>query len=127
MFIVKVGETLEKTFLVKPEHSASAVSSGAVNVLSTPMMIAFMEDVSFSLVQRYLEGGLTTVGYHVDVKHLAPAPIGSEVKVKSMLIEINGKKLKFKVEAYYKDKLIGEGIHERVIVNEKEFMKRLES
>lgn len=123
--IVNVGEWLEKTFIVKPEHSASAVSSGAVNVLSTPMMIAFMEDVSFTLAQKYLEEGKTTVGYHVDVKHLAPAPIGSEVRVKSTLIELNGKKLKFKVEAYYKDKKIGEGIHERVIVDLNEFMKRV--
>jgi len=124
--MMKVGESLEKTFLVKPEHSASAVSSGAVYVLSTPMMIAFMEDVSFTLAQKYLEPGKTTVGYHVDVKHLAPAPIGKEVRVRSTLIEINGKKLKFKVEAYYKDKKIGEGIHERVIVDEKEFMKKVE-
>jgi len=124
--MMKIGESLEKDFLVKSEHSASAVSSGAVNVLSTPMMIAFMEDVSFTLAQKYLEIGKTTVGYHVDVKHLAPAPIGKEVKVKSTLVEVNGNKLKFKVEAYYKDKKIGEGIHERVIVDEKEFMKKVE-
>ena len=124
--MMKIGESLEKSFLVKPEHSASAVSSGAVNVLSTPMMIAFMEDVSFTLAQKYLEPGKTTVGFHVDVKHLAPAPIGKEVKVKSTLVEVNGNRLKFKVEAYYKDKKIGDGIHERVIVDEKEFMKRVE-
>jgi len=124
--MMKIGESLEKTFLVKPEHSASAVSSGAVYALSTPMLIAFMEDVSFTLAQKYLEHGKTTVGYHVDVKHLAPAPIGKEVRVRSTLIEINGKRLKFKVEAYYRDKKIGEGIHERVIVDEKEFMKKVE-
>lgn len=124
--MMKIGETFEKTFLVKPEYSASAISSGAVYVLSTPMMIAFMEDVSFSMVQKYLENGKTTVGYHVDIKHLAPAPVGKEVKVRSTLVEINGNKLKFKVEAYYKEKKIGEGIHERVIVDEKEFMKRVE-
>jgi len=124
--MMKIGESLEKSFLVKPEHSASSVSSGAVYVLSTPMMIAFMEDVSFTLAQRYLETGKTTVGFHVDVKHLAPAPIGKEVKVKSTLVEVNGNKLKFKVEAYYKDKKIGDGIHERVIVDEKEFMKKVE-
>ena len=124
--MMKIGESLEKTFLVKPEHSASAVSSGSVYVLSTPMMIAFMEDVSLNLVQKCLEPGKTTVGYHVDIKHLAPAPIGKEVRVKSTLVEINGNRLKFKVEAYYKDKKIGEGIHERVIVDEKEFMKRVE-
>lgn len=122
---MQLGETLEKVFKVLPEHAASSISSGAVYVLSTPCMIGFMEDVSFTLSQKHLEQGLTTVGYHVDIKHLAPAPVGGEVRVKSTLIEINKRRLKFKVEAYYKDVKIGEGIHERVIVNEKEFMDRV--
>ena len=122
---MQVGESLEKTFKVLPEHSASSISSGAVYVLATPCMIGFMEDVAFTLAQKYLKDGETTVGYHVDVKHLAPAPIGSEVKVRATLIEVNGRRLKFKVEAYYNDKKIGEGIHERVIVNEKEFMEKV--
>jgi predicted thioesterase len=124
---MKIGESLEKVYKVLPQHSASAISSGAVYVLSTPIMIAFMEDVSFTLAQKYLEKGKTTVGYHVDVKHLAPAPIGSEVRVRSTLIEVNGRRLKFKVEAYFKDVKIGDGIHERVIVDEEEFMKKVPS
>ena len=119
-------EFLEKKFIVKPEHSASKVSSGAVDVLSTPCLIAFMEDVSFTLLQSKLKDGLTSVGYHVDVKHLAPAPIGAEILVKSTIIKEEGRRVTFKVEAYYKDKKIAEGIHERVIVNEEEFMKRVE-
>ncbi|MCH1772282.1 MAG: thioesterase family protein [Saccharolobus sp.] len=122
---MKVGESLEKVFLVRQEHSAIAVGSGSVNVLSTPMMIAFMENVALELVQKYLEKGKTTVGYHVDVKHLIPISIGKEVKVRATLIEVNGKKLKFKVEAFYEDKKIGEGLHERSIVEESEFMKRV--
>ncbi|ARM74893.1 thioesterase family protein [Acidianus manzaensis] len=121
-----MNETLQKEFVVKPENSASYVSSGAVNVLSTPSMIAFMEDVSFNLLQKKLKEGLTSVGFHIDVKHLAPAPIGSKIIVKSKIISEEGKKVTFKVEAYYNEKKIGEGIHERVIVNEKEFMKRVE-
>ncbi|QXJ35034.1 thioesterase family protein [Saccharolobus shibatae] len=122
---MKVGESLEKVFLVRQEHSAIAVGSGNVNVLSTPMMIAFMENVALELVQKYLEKGKTTVGYHVDVKHLIPISIGKEVKVRATLIEVNGKKLKFKVEVFYEDKKIGEGLHERSIVEESEFMKRV--
>ncbi|BCU71036.1 thioesterase family protein [Stygiolobus caldivivus] len=122
---MQVGESLEKSFKVLPEHAASSISSGAVYVLSTPCMIGFMEDVSFTLVQKYLKDGQTTVGYHVDVKHLAPAPIGSEVRVRSTIVEVNGRKIRFKVEAYYKDIKIGEGFHERVIVDEKEFMGRV--
>ncbi|MCY0874014.1 thioesterase [Acidianus infernus] len=119
-------EFLEKKFTVKPEHSAVKVSSGAVDVLSTPCLIAFMEDASFTLLQEKLGKGLTSVGYHVDVKHLAPAPIGAEILVRSTILKEEGKRVTFKVEAFYKDKKIAEGIHERVIVNEEEFMKKVE-
>lgn len=121
-----MSETAEKEFVVRPEHSASYISSGAVNVLSTPSMIAFMEDVSFNLLQKKLKEGLTSVGYKIDVKHIAPAPIGAKIKVKSTIIAEEGRKVVFKVEVYYKDKKIGEGIHERIIVDEKEFMKKVE-
>ncbi len=121
-----MADSLEKTFRVKPEHSASKVSSGAVDVLSTPMMIAYMEDVSFNLSKKYVKEGETTVGIHVDVRHLHPAPIDSEVKVRSTLLKVEGKKMVFKVEAFWNDVLIGEGIHERYVVNEEEFMKKLE-
>lgn len=120
-----MNETAEKEFLVKPEHSASYGNTGAVNVLSTPSLIAFMEYVSFSLLQTKLKQGYTSVGYHVDIKHLAPTPIGAKITVKSTIISEEGRKVVFKVEAYYRDKKIGEGIHERVIVNEEEFMKKV--
>ena len=117
----------EKIFIVKPEYSARKVSSGAVDVLSTPMMIAFMEDVSFNLAKNVTKEGETTVGIHVDVKHLNPAPIGAEIKVRSELIKIDGKRLVFSVEAYWRNTKIGEGIHERYIVNENEFMKKIQN
>ncbi len=117
----------EKIFTVKPEHSAAKVSSGAVDVLSTPMMIAFMEDVSFNLSKNFTKEGETTVGIHVDVKHLNPAPIGAEIKVRSTLVKIDGKRLIFSVEAYWRETKIGEGIHERYIVNEKEFMRKIKN
>ncbi|AWR96413.1 thioesterase [Acidianus sulfidivorans JP7] len=121
-----MNESLQKEFLVKPENSASYVSSGAVDVLSTPSMIAFMEDTSFNLLQNKLSEGLTSVGFHIDVKHLAPAPIGGKIVVKSTIISENKRRVVFKVEAYYNGKKIGEGIHERVIVNKEEFMKKVE-
>lgn len=120
-----MNETAQKEFIVKQEHSASSVSSGTVNVLSTPSLIAFMEEVSLTLLQKKLKEGFTSVGYHIDVKHLAPAPIGAKILVRSTIISEEGRRVIFKVEAYYKDKKIGEGIHERVIVNEQEFMKKV--
>jgi len=119
--------SLEKIFIVKPEYSARKLSSGAVDVLATPIMIAFMEDVSFNLAKSITKEGETTVGIHVDVKHLNPAPIGAEIKAISELIKIEGKRLVFTVEAYWRDIKIGEGVHERYIVNETEFMKKIQN
>ena len=113
---------LEKEFEVRPEHSASKVSNGAVDVLSTPAMIAFMEDVSFALSLKYVKEGYTTVGIHVDVRHLKAVAIGEKVRVRSELVEFDGKRMKFKVSAYWNDVLIGEGIHERAVVNYEKFM-----
>ena len=116
---------LEKEFEVRPEHSASKVSSGAVNVLSTPAMIAFMEDVSFTLSLKYVKEGYTTVGIRLDVRHLKAVAIGEKVKVRSELVEFDGKRMKFKVSAYWNDVLIGEGVHERAVVNYEKFMSNV--
>ncbi len=116
---------LEKEFEVRPEHSASKVSSGAVDVLSTPSMIAFMEDVSFTLSLKYVKEGQTTVGIHVDVKHLKAVAIGEKVKVRSELLEFDGRRMKFKVTAYWNGVVIGEGIHERAVVDYNKFMSNV--
>ncbi|AYN75615.1 thioesterase [Saccharolobus solfataricus] len=89
------------------------------------MMIVFMENVFMELVQKYLKKGKTAVGYRVDVKHLMSVGIGKEIRVKATLKEVNGRRFKFEVEAFYEDKKIGEGFHERVIIYEVEFMKRV--
>ncbi len=113
------------TYMVREEHTAKHIGSGTVEVLSTPSMIAFMEHASLECIQRYLPKGYTTVGIRVDVKHLKPAPKGAKITVKTRLVKRDGKKLVFKVQALWDDIVIGEGIHERYIVDEKKFIEKL--
>ncbi len=115
----------EYTFIVKEEHTAKHIGSGTVEVLSTPSMIAFMEQASLQCVQKHLPKDYTTVGTRVDVKHLKPAPKGAEILVKTKLIEKENRRLVFKVVALWNDMVIGEGYHERYIVNEAKFMEKL--
>jgi len=122
---LKVGIRKETKVVVREEHSARSVGSGHVKVLSTPSMIAFMEGVSRDLVQPYLPEGYTTVGTRVDVRHLNPAPVGHEITVRSELIAVEGRKLIFKVEAFWKEYKIGEGKHERYIVNLERFIDKV--
>ncbi|NQV24401.1 MAG: hypothetical protein HQ518_08540 [Rhodopirellula sp.] len=85
-------------------------------MLSSPAMIMEMELACVDAVHDHLSVGEATVGFHVDVRHLAPAPQGSEVRTTATLFEIAGKRLKFQVETYCGDVHIGTGFHRRAIV-----------
>lgn len=124
---VEAGMTREETFRVEEEQSALTVGSGDSRVLATPWMIAFMERISHRLLAERLLPGYSSVGVVVDVRHLAPTPIGSDVRVRSEVIEVDGLRIMFKVEAFdYMDK-VGEGIHQRNVVDEKRFLKRVDA
>jgi len=118
-------ETYELNFIVKNEDSAAFLGSGDVGVLSTPAMINMMENTARIFTQEYLTGEWTTVGTQVCIKHLRPAPIGAKIRVVAKILEVDGKRLNFHVEAYWNDKLLGEGTHERYIVDKVKFLEKL--
>ncbi len=124
---LSIPENLEctYTYTVGEEHTAKHIGSGTIEVLSTPSMIAFMEHASLDCVQKYLPRGYTTVGIRVDVKHLKPAPKGAKITIKTKLVERNNKRLVFKVQALWGNIIIGEGVHERYIVDERKFIEKL--
>ncbi len=124
---IETGLQLVKEFEVKREHAARHVGSGEVEVLSTPSMIAFMERTALQCVEEHLPEGYTTVGFRVDVKHLKPAPIGAKIRVKVKLIEVDRRRLVFEVKAYWRNILIGEGIHERYVVDRNRFLSKVKS
>ena len=89
---------------------------GGEGVLSTPSMIGLMERAGIEAVQAHLPDGHTTVGFEVNVKHFGATPKGKMVTVRAELLEIDGRKLRFKVEAHDEDKKVGEGTHRRAVV-----------
>jgi predicted thioesterase len=89
---------------------------GGDGVLSTPSMIGLMERAGIQAVQSLLPAGYTTVGFEVHVKHFAPTPKGKTVTVRAELLEVDGRKLRFKVEAHDEDKKVGDGTHRRAVV-----------
>ena len=94
------------------EHNVA----GHVSKFSTPSMIGLMERASIDAVHALLEEGQTSVGYEVNVRHLAPADIGVTITAFSELIEVERNRLLFQVEAYDGDRKIGEGTHRRAII-----------
>ena len=105
---------------------ACTVGSGTVSVFSTAMMVAWMEGTAVDVVQAKLEDGQTTVGTGITVSHVAATPLGMRVRFAAELtaVSANGKGLSFKVAAYDEAGLIGEGTHERVVVDREKFESR---
>jgi fluoroacetyl-CoA thioesterase len=121
---LKIGITGEATTVVVHENTAASVGAGGVEVFGTPMMIALMENAAWQAVAEHLDEGYVTVGTLVNVKHLAATPLGQKVRATAELIEIDRRRLVFKVEAYDERQKIGEGLHERFAVNLERFMQK---
>lgn len=113
------GLRCKHSYVTTQEMRARQLSS---DVLSTPAMIGLMEQTCTELLTPYLEENEQTVGFHVDVKHLAPTRIGQSVTVTAELLEIQDKRFRFGVEATNDQGIkIGAGIHRRALINIKQF------
>ncbi len=124
---MKIGMTNKETMKVTDVLSAKNIGSGSLNVLATPAMCALMERASMNLAAPYLESGQTTVGTSLNIKHMSATPIGMDITAVSTLTEIDGRRLVFEVSAYDAAGKIGEGTHERFIVNAEKFMNKTNS
>ena len=111
---------------VVPENTAAAAGSGALPVFATPCMIALMEKAAMNSVQPFLDEGQGTVGTRIDVSHLAATPVGMAVRAETELTAIDRRRLTFSVKAFADGELIGEGTHERFIVESARFLKKKE-
>jgi fluoroacetyl-CoA thioesterase len=125
MHNIKLGATLEQQLLVTSEVAISFLEMDEARILATPQMIRYMEWTSRNLVLPQLETGYDTVGTKVNISHLAAAPIGTVVTFKSEIIGIEEKRVTFQVSARTEDEVIGEGTHERGIINVARFATRL--
>jgi predicted thioesterase len=121
--VIGTKRTLELT--VTKELTAAVYGSGLVEVYATPAMIALMERTCQLSVQDQLPEGHLTVGVLVNIRHLKATPVGMKVTCNSELIGVEDRKLMFKVLVNDEECLIGEGFHDRFIVNEEKFMKKL--
>ena len=123
--MLEAGIRNRKEDLVTKENSASAVGSGLLEVYATPSMIALMEGCCHESVEPYLDEGCGTVGISLDIRHTAATPVGMKVYCESELTEVKSRILVFSVKAYDEKGLIGEGIHERCIINNEKFLQRV--
>jgi predicted thioesterase len=125
-FVIPDQASAKQTMVVERAHAANEIGSGSVEVLATPMMIALMEAAAVDAVQKYLPEGWTTVGTRVDVEHLRATPIGGVVTAEATLAKREGRVLEYAVAASDRTGIIGQGNHQRYIINLEKFMERLQ-
>ena len=124
---IKPGMSLETTFQVEAQHSAAHLGSGSLRVLATPIMIAFMESTSHRLLAQRLPAGYSSVGMLVNVRHLAPTPLGNTVRVLSEVLEVDNLRVTFRVQAWDQSEQIGDGQHQRMVIDEARFLRRVQA
>ena len=107
---------------VTAENTASRVRSGGVPTFSTPSMVAGMECCCSNSMLPYLEEGQGSVGIRIEVRHMASTPIGMHVRFESGLIEQDRRRLVFRVKAFDQIEQVGEGVHERFIIDYDKFL-----
>ena len=113
-----------ETMVVEHKDTAAVYGSGALEVFATPAMIALMEKTSLESVADKIGEGNTTVGIAVNIKHLKASPVGSTIRCEAEIIEVDRRRLVFSVKCFEDTTLVGEGIHERFVVDSQKFMAK---
>jgi predicted thioesterase len=111
---------------VAEEHTAPRVGSGKVRVLATPVMINVIEAAALAAIEHLLAPGYQSLGTRLDVRHIAATPVGMKVTASATVTHVDGRTVTFRVEARDEKDLIGEGTHERVVVNVAKFDARVQ-
>lgn len=124
MDAIQPGLTEECSETVIEQLTAVAIGSGSIAVYATPAMIALMERAAVMALDHRLNEGLTSVGVAVEIRHLNATPIGRHVTAKAEIIEVDGRRVTFKLTAWDDANVVGEGTHVRVIVDQDRFMRR---
>src|SRR3954466_13436588 len=109
------------SLVVGEEHTAPSIGSGKVRVLATPVMINLIEAASLAAIEHLLPAGYQSLGTHLDVRHIAATPVGMKVKAIAEVTSVDGRLVRFKVSCSDEKDLIGDGTHDRVVVNVAKF------
>jgi fluoroacetyl-CoA thioesterase len=116
----------EASLVVADEHTAPRVGSGQIRVLATPVMINLFEAAALAAAEKFLPDGFQSLGTVLNVRHIAATPVGMRVTATAEVVKVEGRNLFFRLEAHDERDLIGDGTHERVVVNVAKFDQRVQ-
>jgi fluoroacetyl-CoA thioesterase len=123
---LKPGLQGRAELVVGEEHTAPSIGSGNVRVLATPVMINLFEAAALDAVERLLPPGHQSLGTVLNVRHIAATPVGMRVAARAEVLGVEGRTIRLRVEARDEKELIGDGTHERVVVNVAKFDLRVQ-
>jgi fluoroacetyl-CoA thioesterase len=124
---IQAGLSAERSETVVESLLATHLGSGSVEVYATPAMVALMESAAVAAIEGLLPEGQSSVGIALDVRHLAATPPGQRVRARAEVVEVDGRKVTFQVQAWDEQELIGEGTHTRYVIDVARFMQRVRS
>lgn len=123
----KIGTSGEHRFIVAQEHAITFAGDGMPAVLSTPNLIALMERTAREAITSFLEPDERSVGVEIELRHLAPTPLGASVAITTRVIGVTGKFVDFQIEARDSQELIARGVHRRAVIRTSAFTQRVQS
>jgi fluoroacetyl-CoA thioesterase len=112
--------------IVGEQHTAPRIGSGRIRVLATPVMINLIEAAALAAVEQSLPEDHQSLGTHLDITHIAATPVGMRVRATAEVVRVEGRTIYLRVRAEDEHELIGEGTHERVVVNLERFDRRVQ-
>ena len=113
--------------VVGEQHTAPRIGSGRIRVLATPVMINLIEAAALAAVEQSLPENHQSLGTHLDISHTAATPVGMRVRATAEVLRVEGRTIYFRVRAEDEREVIGEGTHERVVVNVERFDQRVQA
>ena len=124
---VSVGAKGQFEQVVETRHLASELDSSLASVLSTPTMVAMMEQAAINAIQPFLDAGESSVGMSIEVSHTAATPPGHHARAEAEVTKVEGRRLEFSVRAFDDVEQIGSGTHRRAVIDAAKFNDRLKT
>jgi predicted thioesterase len=121
----QVGAVSTQSILTEAKHAVEFAGNGMPAVLSTPNLIGFLERTARETIAPYLDADERSVGVEIEMRHLAPTPIGQTVQCSARIITVEDRKITFQIEARDQHELIARGLHKRAIIRTESFSKRV--
>lgn len=123
--MVETGKSYTQSITVEHKDTAAVYGSGKLEVFATPAMVGLMENTAIKCLEGTLEKDTDTVGIEINTQHLRATGVGKKVSCKATVIEVDGRRIRFEIDAWDEKGCIGHAIHDRFIINPEKFMGKL--